>query len=325
MIRKLYTTALLIVSLVGILAIAAPAFAQGGGFDISKGIVGNLTSTQCREQGICGWCDFVDLMVVLQKIILYLFGGLALCMLVWGGFGIVASAGNQEKVTHGRKLIVSTLFGILIILAAYFTISAIVIILSKPTGGKLDNPPFTEGWWKNELHCYTPQDGDPYCETAGDGALCYNSHGEPNVCAGGKCSTEANAACKSAAAGLGETANCSPINTCGSYITGADLTQQRAACGAHPNNCKLDLCAPMSNSNIVCCKPDCTGVPDYTACLGGGSAVCLGGTCTPTCAGIQALNPSSTYRCQPACIAPETPTSFYCPGGGAPTCCFSTS
>lgn len=100
-------------------------------FDIKQGIVGNL-SASCRVDGDCTWCDFVHLFVTLQRVILSLFGGLALIMIIWGGTGILTSAGNTQKVAEGKKLIVSTLLGVVIVLAGYFLIVVTVFVLATP-------------------------------------------------------------------------------------------------------------------------------------------------------------------------------------------------
>lgn len=243
--RLLATIALAIAATATLLALPAPATAQG--FDISKGIVGNLASQACREQGDCGWCDFVDLMVIIQKIILYLFGGLAICMIIWGGFGIVTAAGNQEKITSGRKLIVSTLFGILIILAAYFTVAATVGILQNPT----DATPtelLGKAWWHDTLQCYTPLDGDDYCATAPAGSLCYKPNGSPWACDdNGKCTKDA---CSTKPAGLGDGATCDSIDREVCATSGPDLPAKRNTC--FPPNCKLNVCS--GSADRVCCK-----------------------------------------------------------------------
>ncbi|MBI5733454.1 MAG: hypothetical protein HY973_00725 [Candidatus Kerfeldbacteria bacterium] len=118
------------------LAIAAAVFFQPtttNAFDIKLGIVGNLGSAQCQATGDCTLCDFVDLFTVLQKVILSIFAGLALIMLIWGGQTMIMAAGNQEKFTAGRKLITSTLFSVLIILAAYFLTNILYSILASPS------------------------------------------------------------------------------------------------------------------------------------------------------------------------------------------------
>ncbi|GEM_PF-2208689 len=250
--QRIFATFALAITLAATL-LALPTHAVAQGFDISKGIVGNLASQACREQGDCGWCDFVDLMVVIQKIILYLFGGLAICMIIWGGFGIVTAAGNQEKITSKRKLIISTLFGVLIILAAYFVTGAVVGILATPTNTTTEPAPLLgQKWWHDTLQCYTPLDGNKFCATAPNGSLCYNQGTKPSVCSGGTCSTETDAACISTTIGLGSSAKCGPITRQGCATSGSGTPALRASCKSP--NCTLDVCA--GNDTQVCCLPD---------------------------------------------------------------------
>ena len=125
---RLRSTAIIIVVLFG-LALAVPQLAQA--FNLKLGIVGNLPYN-CRVNGDCSFCDFIGLFVILQQVILSLFGGLALIMLIWGGQSIITAAGNSQKVAAAKKLIVSTLLGVLIVLAGYFLISILVMIMASP-------------------------------------------------------------------------------------------------------------------------------------------------------------------------------------------------
>lgn len=242
--RLLITIGLALTVTSGLLVLAAPAAVQAQGFNISKGIVGNLANDACREQGDCGWCDFVDMMVIIQKIILYMFGSLALVMIIWGGFGVVTAAGNQEKITANRKVIISTLFGVLIILAAYFLVSAILAILLTPTRQRPSSFLGAE-WWRDTLHCYSPQDGNKFCAAAPDGKLCY-VNSKPYLCKAGICDTSADA-CKDNLVGLGSAASCGSITRPGCQVPSG----RREDC--KPPNCALNVCEGSSTN--VCCLP----------------------------------------------------------------------
>ena len=139
---------------------ASPAWA----FSLEKGIVGNL---ECAESGNCSFCDFIYLFVILQKVILSLFGGLAIIMLIGGGQGIITAAGNQQKVAESKKLITSTLLGVVIILAAYFLIVILVGILTGTNPS--DKSLFGKNW--SNAFC-TPSDSPAYCVGKADGSNC---------------------------------------------------------------------------------------------------------------------------------------------------------
>lgn len=242
--KPLILTMLLLIGLSAAVAFFQPAAAAA--FDIKKGIVGNLGSAQCQATGDCTLCDFIDLFVVLQKVILSIFAGLALIMLIWGGQGMIMAAGNQEKFTAGRKLITSTLFGVLIILAAYFLTSVLYIIIATPKG-QTPQPVLSESWWKNTLGCKTPSDPE-YCkEKNNEGSFC-NYKVADGLCQKGACVATGNNDCVQKLPG----AVCKNIDTCGGYITGTDITEKRKACDANPGSCLTGLCA--GGSEVVCCK-----------------------------------------------------------------------
>jgi len=185
MIRSIRKLAPLITLLVIVFGLALPMVvgAQAETFDIKKGIIGNL-STDCREFGNCGWCDFIELVVVLQKVILSLFGGLALVMFIWGGQGIIMAAGNQEKVMASKKLLTSTLFGVLIILAAYFLVNILVGILISPVGTPMQTKIWNADWWR--AYCIKDITDPTYCQGKPRGLACGKA--EDNfVCDNGAC------------------------------------------------------------------------------------------------------------------------------------------
>ena len=214
-----------------------PLVAQA--FDISKGIVGNLPQA-CAEQGTCSFCDFVGLFVVLQKVILSIFGGLALIMLIWGGQGFIMAAGNQEKITASRKLIVSTLMGVGIILAGYFLISIMFFLLTKPTNQTLPNyVALSESWWKNQLGCALPTDAE-FCKDKPDNTECVlvqNTYQDNGRCQNKKCVSLCNLTITNG--------DCQTAGACG--LTAAN-------CKDAPDRCKVGLCGGPADR--VCCRPE---------------------------------------------------------------------
>ncbi len=224
-------------TILGMIAWAAPALAQN--FNISNGIVGNLS---CIASGDCGWCDFIDLMVVLQKVILSLFGGLAIIMLVWGGQGLIMSGGSSEKVAASKKLITSTLFGVLIVLAGYALITLLIAVLTNPVGSRsLQSNIFgTQAWQR----AFCKPSSDPkFCAERGEGTPCVVG-GESGFCKQDVCVT----ACAYA---LGDGASCQDIASTACNTSGATTEARRLTC--REPNCKLDVCS--GGLNTVCCKP----------------------------------------------------------------------
>ena len=131
-------------------------------FDIKEGIIGNLFNKDCAQNGNCGFCDWINLFVVLQKVILSLFGGLALLLLVWGGQGLITAGGNEENIKKSKDLITSTIIGVVIILAGYFIVNVIlVLLLTKPEKGSLPTDQLFNSNWMTAF-CADPN-STGYC------------------------------------------------------------------------------------------------------------------------------------------------------------------
>ncbi|MFZ5391260.1 MAG: pilin [Patescibacteria group bacterium] len=212
--------------------------ATSAAFDISKGIVGNLPQA-CAEQGNCSFCDFVGLFVILQKVILSIFGGLALIMIIWGAQGFIMAAGNQEKITASKKLLTSTLLGVVIILAGYFLVSILFMILTKPTGqAKPSYLALSESWWKDRLGCALPTDA-AFCVDKPDNTECILLTG--NYQDSGRCQ---NKKCVSTCSLTINNGACQSASTCG--LTAAN-------CKDNPDRCQTGLCDGPADR--VCCQP----------------------------------------------------------------------
>lgn len=181
--RTIVKTVLIATVLIGLTILIWPQ-AVSAAFDINQGIVGNL-SEKCRLTGDCNWCDFIDLMAILQRVILSIFGGVALIMLIWAGQSMIAAGGNQEKISASKKLITSTLFGVLIILVGYFLINVVVNVLINPAGS-MGAKLYGDNWFT--ASCVTTNQTDPkYCERKPTGTPCKNNQTGDWVCYNNKC------------------------------------------------------------------------------------------------------------------------------------------
>lgn len=180
--RTIAKTALIATVLIGLAIIIWPQAVAA--FDIKQGIVGNL-SEKCQLTGDCNWCDFIDLMAILQRVILSIFGGVAIIMLIWAGQSMITASGNQEKVSAAKKLITSTLLGVLIILVGYFLINIVVNVLINPagrTGAKL----YGDNWFTASCVITDPTN-QAYCERKPNGTPCKNNQTGDWVCYNNKC------------------------------------------------------------------------------------------------------------------------------------------
>lgn len=70
--------------------------------------------------------DFLQIGINVTNIILGVVGSLTLLMFVYGGIMMLISAGNSEKVTKARGIIVAAVIGLAIVFASYLIIQFIM-------------------------------------------------------------------------------------------------------------------------------------------------------------------------------------------------------
>jgi len=111
--RKIFIILLIITSLAGGFITARPvsAFQIMPNCDLSKG------SNPCDVD------DFLRLALQLIQFMLGITGSLALLFFVYGGFTMLISAGNTEKVQHGKDIVTAAAIGVLVVLASWMIIN----------------------------------------------------------------------------------------------------------------------------------------------------------------------------------------------------------
>lgn len=81
----------------------------------------------CAFKGSCRNAnDLLELLVNWGQKIFGLIGSVALVMFVYGGFTMVTSAGNAEKVKKGREVLVAAVIGLVIAFSSYLLIDFIL-------------------------------------------------------------------------------------------------------------------------------------------------------------------------------------------------------
>lgn len=68
---------------------------------------------------------------IINAVMPYVFGVLGfifLFVLIWGGFDLLTSGGNPEKVKAGQAKIINGLIGFLVVLGAYWIIQALQVM-----------------------------------------------------------------------------------------------------------------------------------------------------------------------------------------------------
>lgn len=108
------------VVLLSLLMLVQVAKAQGGGL---VGCVNDCTLKQ-----------LVDVVIRVINYLLSLAGFVAMIFIVWSGWGMVNSGGNEEKITAAKASFSNAIIGFFLILAAYVLLDAIINVL---TGGSL--------------------------------------------------------------------------------------------------------------------------------------------------------------------------------------------
>lgn len=74
---------------------------------------------------------FVTITDIINKLIPYVFrlaGLIMFLILIWGGFELLTSAGNPEKVKSAQGKITNAIIGFIIIFAAYWIVQVLEIV-----------------------------------------------------------------------------------------------------------------------------------------------------------------------------------------------------
>lgn len=70
--------------------------------------------------------DLVQVGVNVTEIILGVVGSLALLMFIYGGLVMLISAGNSEKVTQAKNILVASVIGLVIVFSSYIIIKFVM-------------------------------------------------------------------------------------------------------------------------------------------------------------------------------------------------------
>lgn len=82
-------------------------------------------------QGTSATSAYPDTATLINNILpnVYIAGGLIVFfMIVFGGFTIIANAGNPDKMKEGTKTITSAIIGLLVLFASYWIIQIIQVV-----------------------------------------------------------------------------------------------------------------------------------------------------------------------------------------------------
>jgi hypothetical protein len=121
-IKKLPALVLASLMMMPVFAVALPA----------KAVI-DIGDTYAENIGL-GNRDPKSIIVGVIQVILGFLGLLAVIIILIGGFKWMTAGGNDDKVTEARKLIVSGIIGLLIVLAAWGISLWVIGIITEQTG-----------------------------------------------------------------------------------------------------------------------------------------------------------------------------------------------
>lgn len=102
---------------------------------------GDQRNDSLKKSPPCTINDMLLVLVNVTKLMLALLGTAAFLMFVYGGVVFLTSAGNQERVTSGRRILTNAVLGILVVLVSWTVINFVVaaISLGRTGVGELGN------------------------------------------------------------------------------------------------------------------------------------------------------------------------------------------
>ncbi len=94
----------------------------------------DCTGTNNNVQN-CGVRQLLLTAINVSQFILGILGSVTLLMFIYGGFVWLTSAGNSDRVQHGKNIFIGTLVGLAIIFSSSLIINFVVAALSGQTPG----------------------------------------------------------------------------------------------------------------------------------------------------------------------------------------------
>jgi len=169
----------------------------------------------------CGLKEFLQTFANFYSMTLKYLGAIALLFFVVGGIIMINSGGNQEKVAQGRKILVGTTVGLLIVMGSYVFIKRVENLIGV----------------KSEYQI--TQEVDNFCVSQPDGTVCAGEAGNVYVCYLGLCQNGTNGR--------------DIVTSCEANYNGTCVNNCNATSCSN-GTCTPDLCD--GDVNVVCCIPN---------------------------------------------------------------------
>lgn len=112
----------------------------------------SLVPPDCQDEDGCNICEVVKIFTNAATIIATVLSSVALLMFVIGGFMMIFSGGQPEKVERGKKVLIGTITGIGIVFLAWLAVNIIVRVSAtsgkSSAGGVVATTKiFGKDWW----------------------------------------------------------------------------------------------------------------------------------------------------------------------------------
>ena len=86
--------------------------------------------TDGPQEGFAGVKNLREFTIKVIKFFLYGVGGTAVIYLMWGGYGYMTSAGNEENAEKAKKTIINGIIGVVVVVLAYAIVTVLVNTLT---------------------------------------------------------------------------------------------------------------------------------------------------------------------------------------------------
>lgn len=127
---------------------------------------------ECSGSGDCTLCDFLAVLINFTQIIGIVAGTSAVLMLIIGGLMWIIAGANEGMIEKGKKIIISTFTGLVIVFFAWTIVNFMIYALA---GGQLNNVRiFSQEWWSPDCKEVTTT-SDAKCEGKYIGDSCYST------------------------------------------------------------------------------------------------------------------------------------------------------
>ena len=139
------------IAAMSLLAILLPGIASAADY-VEYPSGWEIVPKECLDAfGDCNINSFVQLFVNLAGIMMKVAPTLALVAFVVGGVFFIGSGGNQTRLETGKKILSSTVIGVLLIIGVGWLMSFFIVAAltgdTKQTAGKIFSGPWQQDWW----------------------------------------------------------------------------------------------------------------------------------------------------------------------------------